>query len=66
MLTCAHPSFSIVKSGSDQRLLISVCIHGNETCGLLAFNELLQASLNLSCKEPLSVGLELSSGRRAC
>ena len=44
MLTSAHPSFTVVKPGPDKHPLISVCIHGNETCGLLAFNELLQAS----------------------
>ena len=48
MLTSAQPSFTIAKQGPDKHLLVSVCIHGNETCGLLAFNELLQASPQLS------------------
>lgn len=49
MLTSAQSSFTVVKQGPDKHLLVSVCVHGNETCGLLAFNELLQASPQLSC-----------------
>lgn len=52
MLTSAQPSFTIVKQGPEQHLLISVCVHGNETCGLLAYNELLQASPSLISKPP--------------
>ena len=44
MLSFAQPSFTIVKQGPEKHLLVSLCVHGNETCGLLAFNELLQAS----------------------
>lgn len=49
MLSFAQPSFTVVKQGPDKHLLVSVCVHGNEPCGLLAFNELLQAGPLLSC-----------------
>ena len=52
MLSFAQPSFTVVKQGQDKHLLVSVCIHGNETCGLLAFHELLQANQYAAAKYP--------------
>ena len=34
MLSFAQPSFTVVKQGPDKHLLVSVCVHGDETCGL--------------------------------